>query len=125
MKILTLHTFEDVHHICLMNTLKYTYSRFPYLVNNIMATPPPIRRKPERTGVLLGMRRNPVNVQYYKNIIQILYDETKTNQNEMETFAKVLMEDYLALRHPYMKIAWEEARLKDSLTGRLISEIFG
>lgn len=85
-----------------------------------MATPPPVRRKPERTSPLLGWKRNPVNVQYYKNDILILYN---TEPCDVLAFAKALLEEYLILRHPYMKTSWEEMTLREKESGHVIADI--
>ena len=55
-----------------MYGLKRAFERFPFLAANIMATPPPIRRKPEKSAPLLWFRRNPVNVQYLKGAKKVL-----------------------------------------------------
>ena len=123
MKRIEIKTTEEIHHICLMNGLKSAFLRFPFLADNIMATPPPVRRKPEKTRPLLGFRRNPVNVQYYNKDILVLYDENKAAASEATVFAKAVMEEYLAFRHPYMKISWEGCRLKEEATGHLLAEV--
>lgn len=120
MERISIHTYEELHHVCLMYGLKNTYERFPFLARNIMATPPPVRRKPERTSPLLGWKRNPVNVQYYKNDILILYN---TEPYDVLAFAKALLEEYLILRHPYMKTSWEEMTLREKESGHVIADI--
>lgn len=120
MERISIHTYEELHHVCLMYGLKNTYERFPSLARNVMATPPPVRRKPERTSPLLGWKRNPVNVQYYKNDILILYN---TEPCDVLAFAKALLEEYLILRHPYMKTSWEEMTLREKESGHVIADI--
>jgi len=120
MEKLLIHTFEEVHHMCLIYGLKKTYGRFPFMACNPMATPPPVRRKPERTRPLLGWKRNPVNVQYYKNDILILYN---ADLGEVVVFAKAMIDEYLVLRHPYLKTVWEDNLLKESASGHVIAEI--
>lgn len=120
MERISIHTYEELHHACLMYGLKNTYERFPFLARNVMATPPPVRRKPERTSPLLGWKRNPVNVQYYKNDILILYN---TEPCDVLAFAKALLEEYLILRHPYMKTSWEEMTLREKESGHVIADI--
>ena len=85
MERISIHTYEELHHVCLMYGLKNTYERFPFLARNVMATPPPVRRKPERTSPLL--------------------------------------EEYLILRHPYMKTSWEEMTLREKESGHVIADI--
>ena len=116
-------TFEEIHHVCLMYGLKKAFARYPFLVNNIMATPPPVRRNPERTCSLFGFRHNPVNVQYFKKDIFILYDESRTSHDDIQAFAKALVEEYLSLRHPYMKTGWNGTRMEEAVSGHLIVEI--
>lgn len=123
MEKLSIHTFEEVHHVCLMYGLKKAFGRFPFLARNPMATPPPIRRKPERTRLLLGQRMNPVNIQYFKSDILLLYNEEKAGIQAITAFAKAIAEEYLILRHPYMKTVWEGDTLKESASGHLIAEI--
>lgn len=120
---IAIHTFEEIHHVCLMYGLKKAFCRFPFLARNIMATPPPVRRSPERTRLLLGQKANPVNVQYYKSDILIVYNAEKAAVQEVLSFAKAVIEEYLLLRHPYMKTDWEGDILKESSSGHLIAEI--
>ena len=123
MNIITIKTFEEIHHVCLMYGLKNAFGRFPFLVKNVLATPPPVRRKPERSRPLLLFRHNPVNVQYYNKDIRISYDIEKAGTNEVMAFAKAVVEEYLILRHPYMKSDWNGERLSESASGHLIAEI--
>lgn len=123
MTSLSINTFEDIHHVCLMYGLKKAYARFPFLAGNIMATPPPVRRNPERRQLSLGTKANIATVQYYSKDIRVLYDETRTNENEITEFAKAVMEEYLTLRHPYMKTSWDGCRLTESSSSHLIAEI--
>lgn len=123
MNHITINTFEDIHHVCLMYGLKKAFGRFPFLAINIMATPPPVRRRPDRTTPLIGFRHHPVNIQYYKKDIQIIYNETKTGESEMLAFSKAVVEEYLLLRHPYMKTIWKENRLEETDSQHLIAEI--
>lgn len=106
-----------------MYGLKKAFCRFPFLARNIMATPPPVRRSPERTRLLLGQKANPVNVQYYKSDILIVYNAEKAAVQEVLSFAKAVIEEYLLLRHPYMKTDWKGDILKESSSGHLIAEI--
>lgn len=123
MKSITINTFEDLHHLCLMYGLKKTYMRYPFLAGNIMATPPPFHRNPERKRFFLGSRANPICVQYHKKDIVILYDEEKVADSVVPEFAKALMEEYLHLRHPYMAREWDGSRLVESSTRTQIAEI--
>lgn len=121
MNIISIHTFEEIHHVCLMYGLKKAFCRFPFLVRNVMATPPPVRRRPDRSRPLLGLRHNPVNVQYYDKDIRILYEGAETR--EIVEFAKAVVEEYLLLRHPYMKTTWTEKKLTETASGHFIAEI--
>ena len=123
MKRLLIHTFEEVHHVCLMYGLKQAYEKFPFLAKNPMATPPPVRRKPERTKPLIGFKNNPAYVQYFKDDIYIVYELEKSSEADAMAFAKAVMEGYLGFRHPYMKSAWEGDILKESASGHVIAEI--
>lgn len=123
MNTVSINTFEDIHHLCLMYGLKKAYQRFPFLVHNIMATPPPFRRNPDRPRLFIGAKLNPVCVQYFRKDIILLYDETRVKENEIAEFAKAVVEEYLVLRHPYMKHAWEGGKLLESATGHLVAEI--
>ena len=123
MNIISINTFEDIHHVCLMYGLRNAFRRFPFLVDNVMAPPPPVRRNPERPRLLIGFRRNPVNIHYYRKGIQVLYDENRANENEVAAFAKAVVEEYLALRHPYMKTRWNSKRLEETASSHLIAEI--
>lgn len=121
MKTLSINTFEDIHHVCLMYGLKNAFGRFPFLVRNVMATPPPVRRRPERSRPLFSFRHNPVNVQYYNKEIRVLYENAGTR--DVTEFAKAVVEEYLKLRHPYMKTVWDGLRLTEAASGHLIADI--
>lgn len=118
-----INAFEEIHHICLMYGLKMAYARFPFLVNNPVATPPPFRRNPKRPPLFMGTKINPVCVQYYGKDITILYNEAKVSEEEIVNFAKAVMEEYLHLRHPYMKRDWNGNSLTEPATGHLLAEI--
>lgn len=123
MKSITINTFEDLHHLCLMYGLKKTYMRFPFLVSNVLATPPPFHRNPERKRIFMGYGNNPICVQYHRKDMVILYDETRIADSAVPEFAKALMEEYLHLRHPYMSMQWDDSRLVESRTKVQIAEI--
>ena len=109
--------------MCLMYGVKNAFGRFPFLAKNILATPPPIRRNPERSWMFLGFRQNPVNVQYYKADIFIIYNEDKADKDVIKGFSKAVLEEYLSFRHPYLKTVWEDCRLLERVSGYLVAEI--
>lgn len=123
MKRVAINTFEDIHHVCLMYGLKKAFLRFPFLTADIMATPPPVRRNPERPSLFLGFRRHPVNVQYYNKDIHIIYNEDKIVLQEAVTFAKAVIVEYLAYRHPYMKTVWTDGSLSEAASGHVVAQI--
>lgn len=123
MKTIKINTFEDFQHLCLMFGLKKAYMRFPFLVNNILATPPPFHRNPNRPHVFIGSKLNTVCVQYHKKDAVILYDESKTTESVIVEFAKTIMEEYLDLRHPYMQTEWTERILVEKSTKTPIAKI--
>lgn len=123
MKRILINTFEDIHHVCLMYGLKNAFRRFPFLVRNTMATPPPVRRNPKKSRPLLLQKLHPVNVQYYRNEIVVFYDSDKFGKDEIIAFSKAVIEEYLALRHPYMKIEWVEETLKGTASGDIPSTL--
>lgn len=123
MKLITIHTFEEIHHVCLMYGVKNAFGRFPFLAKNILATPPPIRRNPERSRMFLGFRQNPVNVQYYKADIFIIYNEDKADKDAIKAFSKAVVGEYLSFRHPYLKTVWNDVRLLETASGYPVAEI--
>lgn len=123
MKRTAINTFEEIHHVCLMYGLKKAFCRLPFLTSNILATPPPVRKNPERPSLLPGFRRTPVTVQYFKKDIYILYDENKVVPEDALAFAKAVMEEYLAFRHPYMKTCWKDLILSECSSDHAIAEI--
>ena len=106
-----------------MYGLKNAFRRFPFLVRNTMATPPPVRRNPKKSSPLLLQKLHPVNVQYYRNEIVVFYDSDKFGKDEIIAFSKAVIEEYLALRHPYMKIEWVEETLKGTALGDIPSTL--
>lgn len=123
MTTVTITTFEDIHHVCLMYGLKQAYRRYPFLVHNIMATPPPFRRNPARSRIFIGSRLNPVNVHYFKKEISIIYDEGRVPDSDIHAFAAAVVEEYLRLRHPYMAYEWNDRKMTEPSSGHLIAEI--
>lgn len=123
MNTIELHTFEDIHHVCLMYGLKNAFCRFPFLADNVMTTPPPIRRNPERPGLPVFIKKRLVNVLYYKNEVRVIFDESRVNDGEIKTFAMAIINEYLALRHPYMKAAWDNGQLHEAASGHLLAKI--
>ncbi len=123
MNTISVNTFEDLHHLCLMYGLKKAYMRYPFLTNNILAPPPPFRRNPKRALTFIGGKTNPVCVQYFKKDITVLFDETRLTQATAIEFSKAVVEEYLLLRHPYMKTEWEETKLMEPTTKTLVAEI--
>lgn len=124
MKTISIKTFEEIHHTCLMFGLKQAYLRFPFLAGNILTTPPPIRRNPERKPLVFGGGiLNPVTVQYFRKDITVLYNEAKASEQEATVFAKAVVEEYLRLRHPYMKYILDGNVFTETSTGHQIAVI--
>lgn len=123
MKKLNIYTFEELHHVCLMHGLKKAFLRLPFLCNNPLASPPPIRRKPDRKPLFISKTLNPVSVQYFRQDVQIFYDETRVADSEACSFARMLLEEYLQFRHPYMKSVWNANSLLELSSGRVLAEI--
>lgn len=106
-----------------MYGLKQAYKRFPFLAHNIMATPPPFRRNPERSPLFIGSKQNPICVQYFRKSLTLLYDEGRVSEIEIKEFGKAVVEEYLKLRHPFMKYSWEEKKLAETATQHMLAEI--
>lgn len=123
MNTISINTGEEIHHTCLMYGLNRAYARYPLLARNPLATPPPFRRSPERPVLFIGCGMSPVCVQYYKTDIRVLYKKSKVTADEAAAFAKAIMEEYLALRHPFMKRKWESGKLMEETTGHIIAEV--
>lgn len=123
MNTISIKTGEEIHHTCLMYGLNRAYARYPFLARNPLATPPPFRRSPERPALFIGCGMSPVCVQYYKTDIRVLYKKNKVTADEAAAFAKAIMEEYLALRHPFMKRKWEGGILMEETTGHTIAEV--
>lgn len=123
MKSIDINTFEELHHLCLMFGLKKAYMRYPFLAVNVLATPPPFHRNPQRKRLFIGSRTNPVCVQYHKKDIVILYDDERVTDPVITEFSKALMEEYLHLRHPYMLTEWDGRRLVESSVKTQVAEI--
>jgi hypothetical protein len=122
MNTIEIQTFEEIHHVCLLYGLKKAFCRFPFLTDNVMASPPPLRRNPARAGVQLFLRRHPVNVLYYKAELRVVFDESKINLTDIQAFAKAVVDEYLAFRHPYLKGVWNGGMLQEEASGHLLAE---
>lgn len=123
MNTISIKTGEEIHHTCLMYGLNRAYARYPFLARNPLATPPPFRRSPERPALFIGCGMSPVCVQYYKTDMRVLYKKSKVTADEAAAFAKAIIEEYLALRHPFMKRKWEGGILMEETTGHTIAEV--
>lgn len=64
-----------------------------------------------------------MNVQYFKNDILVVYNAEKAGYEEVSAFARAVMDEYLTLRHPYMKIVWENNILKEAASGHVLAQI--
>lgn len=125
MRTVTIKTGEEIHHTCLMYGLSRAFARYPFLTGGTLVTPPPFRRSPERPPLFIGCGTSHVCVQYYKTGIRVLYRKSKVTADEAAAFAKAIIEEYLALRHPFMKVKWEGGRLLEETTGHIIAEAAG
>ena len=134
MKTVTVIFEEPLHHICLMNGLKQTYDRMPFLnkrvlevrgrvmtIDNIVA-PPPMMSNPSRRKSIRGTRTM-VGVSYWRNKLSIEYREDMYSQEDITAFVNNLIEDYLHFRHPFMKIVIEHGRCHEQSSGHLIAKI--
>lgn len=125
---------EPLHHVCLMNGLKQTYGRMPFLnkkvlevrgkvitMDNIVA-PPPMMSNPNRKSSV-RRTRNMVGVSYWKEKLSIEYREDLCSSEDIAAFVNNLIEDYLHFRHPFMKISSENGKIVESASGNKIAEI--
>ena len=109
---------EPLHHVCLMNGLKKTYGRMPFLnkrvlevrgkvvtIENVTA-PTPMISNPTRRSTVRGTR-NMVGVSYWKDSLSVEYREDMCSTEDITAFIQFLIEDYLHFRHPFMKTVTE------------------
>lgn len=133
-KFMTVIFNEPLHHVCLMNGLKQTYGRMPFLnkkvlevrgkvitMDNIVA-PPPMMSNPNRKSSV-RRTRNMVGVSYWKEKLSIEYREDLCSSEDVAAFVNNLIEDYLHFRHPFMKISSENGKIVESASGNKIAEI--
>ncbi len=125
---------EPLHHVCLMNGLKQTYGRMPFLnkkvlevrgkvitMDNIVA-PPPMMSNPNRKSSV-RRTRNMVGVSYWREKLSIEYREDLCSSEDIAAFVNNLIEDYLHFRHPFLKISSENGKIVESASGNKIAEI--
>ena len=134
MKITTVIFDEPLHHVCLMNGLKRTYGRMPFLNKKVLAVrgkvvtidnvvaPPPMMSNPSRKTRVREVR-NLVSVSYWQDRLYVDYREDFCSSEDITAFVRNLIEDYLYFRHPFMKIAFKDGRCHEQASGHLISEI--
>lgn len=133
-KFMTVVFNEPLHHVCLMNGLKQTYGRMPFLnkkvlevrgkvitMDNIVA-PPPMMSNPNRKSSV-RRTRNMVGVSYWREKLSIEYREDLCSSEDIAAFVNNLIEDYLHFRHPFMKISSENGKIVESASGNKIAEI--
>lgn len=128
-------TFDNpTHHTCLMQGLKQTFEQMPWLnkkviiigdtptaMDNIVA-PPPMMRNPERKH-LTPKTRNIVEVSYWRERVEIEYNEAMCRREEAALFAEKLTQGYLQFRHPFMKIGVESGNVFEASSRRTIAQI--
>ena len=125
---------EPLHHVCLMNGLKKTYGKMPFLnkrvlevrgkvvtTDNVIA-PPPMMSNPNRKSSV-RRTRNMVGVSYWREKLSIEYREDLCSSEDIAAFVNNLIEDYLHFRHPFMKISSENGKIVESASGNKIAEI--
>ncbi len=125
---------EPLHHVCLMNGLKQTYGRMPFLnkkvlevrgkvitMDNIVA-PPPMMSNPNRKSSV-RRTRNMVGVSYWKEKLSIEYREDLCSSEDVAAFVNNLIEDYLHFRHPFMKTTIQDGRCHEQTSGHIVAEI--
>lgn len=125
---------EPLHHVCLMYGVRRTFERMPFLNRRVLETggkiymknnitvPPPMMKNPVRAS-RIGVRKNLVEVSYWKDTVCIEYREDICSTAEIADFVHNLIEGYLHFRHPFMKIEIKEGKCKEILTGHIIAEI--
>lgn len=109
---------EPLHHVCLMNGLKMTYGRMPFLnkrvlqvrdkvvtTDNVVPPPPMMSNPNRRTGA--GATRNIVGGSYWKDRLYVEYREDLCRCKDITVFVNNLIKDYLHFRHPFMKTVTE------------------
>lgn len=121
MTSITIRTYEDIHHVCLIYGLKRAYMRYPSLTDNVLASPPPFLRSPKLKRLFIGSKINPVSVQYCKKEITVLYDEERVSNDEIANFSKAIVEEYFGTRHPYAEHEWNGNAF--ATAGRSVAEI--
>ena len=134
MKTVTVIFEEPLHHVCLMHGLKQTYGRMPFLNKRVLevrgkvmtidniAPPPPMMKNPSRRTGIRGTR-NMVGVSYWKNKLSIEYREDMCRCEDITAFVNSLIEDYMHIRHPFMKISIKDDKCHEQTSGHLLAKI--
>lgn len=123
MLAITIKSSEDIHHTCLLHGLKRAYIHYPFLVTNILVSPPPFPTGANISLSFLGDKRNPLCVKYHKQTLVIVYDEKRVTSDIVTSFAQAVVEEYLALRHPYVACEWHGKSLTIHPSGEIWAEI--
>lgn len=125
---------ELPHHTCLMYGLKQTFEALPHLnkrvvevgdrsvlMSNIITPPPticnPKYRRPNK------IERRLVVVSYWGNRLTVEYNDTLCSPEDIETFTKTLVRNYLHFRHRYIKIREEDYKFFDISSNHLLATI--
>lgn len=125
---------ELPHHTCLMYGLKQTFEAMPHLnkrvvkvgdrsiiMDNAIAPPPTLcNPKYRRTNKLT---RSIVVVSYWRNRLTVEYNDTVCSPEDIETFTKTLVRNYLHFRHRYIKIREDNCKFFDISSNHLFAEI--
>ena len=133
MKTVTVIFDEPLQHVCLMHGLKQTYGKMPFLNKRVLevrgkrvaldnpTAPPPMMTNPDRRTGIRGTK-NMVGVSYWKNKLSIEYREDMCSCEDITAFANNLIEDYLHVRHPFMKITLQDGRCHEQTSGHIVAE---
>ena len=128
MKTVTVLFEESLHHVCLMNGLRQTFRRMPFLNKRVLEVrgnviaPPPMMSNPNRRSSAREVR-NMVGISYWKNKLSIEYREDMCNFEDITAFVNSLIEDYMHFRHPFMKTVIKDGRCHEPSSGHLLAEI--
>ncbi|MBO7282828.1 MAG: hypothetical protein J6U73_05465 [Alistipes sp.] len=125
---------EIPHHTSLLYGLKQTFEAMPHLnkrvvevggksilMNNIITPPPTICNPKYRRQNRIA--RSIVIVSYWRNRLTVEYNDKVCSPEDIETFTKMLVRNYLYFRHRYIKIRVEDDKVINTLNNQVIAVI--
>ena len=126
---------EPIHHTCLMYGLKETFNKLPHLNKRVLnvkgeivladkyVAPPPMMSNPAYRRYAKRADRSLVEVSYWRETLNVEFNDALCNLEEISTFVETLVKEYLRIRHPFTPSRVEQGLVLESSCGERLATI--